>query len=320
VPRTVAPALAHAQAALQGLYALDALDALDELNALDALDALDGLDALDALDALDTPDAGALQDEQDPTDSLWRAARRAFNRGDYASAAKLYGDLTHRYPDAARAGDALYWAAFALYKNDNLDRARGLLVTQQQRYPKAATLRDGDALLARIQSALATQGDEDAHRWVIAHAELPQAPQPPQTPQTARPAGARSCRDEADEDDVRVAAAQYLTRTEALLTGFRAEARSPSVPAAQFATQARDLLATTRLILDSPAATDARLKGLLEDLELVLAQIAQLPSGGSGDREDVQSINQGLDQRSVLLRLRTANPAGPGPVRTQGAL
>jgi len=118
----------------------------------------------------------------------------------------------------------------------------------------------------------------------------------------------------------RVAAAQYLTRTEALLTGFRAEARSPSVPAAQFATQARDLLATTRLMLDSPAAKDARLKSLLEDLELVLAQIAQLPSGGSGDREDVQSINQGLDQRSVLLRLRTANPAGPGPVRTQGAL
>ncbi len=116
----------------------------------------------------------------------------------------------------------------------------------------------------------------------------------------------------------RVAAAQHLTRTEALLTGFRAASRSPSVPAAQFATQARDLLAATRLMLDSPAATDARLKGLLEDLELVLAQIAQLPS--SGDREEVQSINQGLDQRSVLLRLRMANPAGPGPVRTQGAL
>src|SRR6266581_3742182 len=78
-------------------------------------------------------------------------------------------------------------------------------------------------------------------------------------------------------------------------------------------------IATTRLMLDSPAANDARLKGLLEDLELVLAQIAQLPARGGGDREDVQSINQGLDQRSVLLRLRTANPAGPGPVRTQGA-
>src|SRR5882762_8224287 len=114
-----------------------------------------------------------------------------------------------------------------------------------------------------------------------------------------------------------LAAAQYLSRTEALLTGFRTEIHGRA-PAAQFSVQARDLLCTTRLMLDSPAARDVRLKGLLEDLELVLAQIAQLPS--SGDREDVQSINQGLDQRSVLLRLRTANPADPGPVRTQGAL
>jgi hypothetical protein len=114
----------------------------------------------------------------------------------------------------------------------------------------------------------------------------------------------------------RVAAAQYLTRTEALLTGFRSEARSGQADA-QFARQARDLLGTTRLMLDCPAGQDPRLKGLLEDLETVLAQIAQLPPG---DREDVQLINQGLEQRSVLLRLRTANPAGPGPVRTQGAL
>lgn len=115
----------------------------------------------------------------------------------------------------------------------------------------------------------------------------------------------------------RVAAAQYLNRTEALLTGFRTEARAGS-PDAQFAAQARDLLTTTRLMLDSPAARDGRLKALLEDLELVLAQIAQLPAGG--DREDVQLITRGLDERSVLLRLRTAIPAGPGPVHAQGAL
>jgi len=114
-----------------------------------------------------------------------------------------------------------------------------------------------------------------------------------------------------------LAAAQYLTRTEALLTGFRAETRG-GVPTAQFSVQARDLLCTTRLMLDSPAARDVRLKSLLEDLELVLAQIAQLPS--SGDRDDVRLINQGLEQRSVLLRLRTASPAGPGSARTQGAL
>ena len=117
----------------------------------------------------------------------------------------------------------------------------------------------------------------------------------------------------------RVAAAQYLTRTEALLTGFQVESRgSVARGDGQFAAQAADLLATTRLMLDSPAAQDIRLKGLLEDLELVLAQIAQLPQGG--DREDMRLINQGLDQHSVLLRLRTTLPAVPVPLRTQGAL
>ncbi|HVH67344.1 MAG TPA: hypothetical protein VM716_05710 [Gemmatimonadales bacterium] len=115
----------------------------------------------------------------------------------------------------------------------------------------------------------------------------------------------------------RVAAAQYLTRAEVLLTGFRSEARLGQ-PDAQLARQARDLLGTTRLFLDCPAGRDPRLKGLLEDLEPILAQIAQLSPGG--DREDVQLIDQGLEQRRVLLRLRVANPAGPGPVRTQGAL
>jgi len=116
----------------------------------------------------------------------------------------------------------------------------------------------------------------------------------------------------------RVAATQYLTRTEALLTDFRAEARTSQGgrPDAQFSAQARDLLVTTRLMLDSPAAKDQRLKSLLEDLEVMLAQIAQLPADHRGN--DVEFINQGLDQRSVLLRLRAASPA-PG-TSARGAL
>ena len=34
------------------------------------------------------------QDAQDPTDSLWRAARQALNRADYQTAANLYGDFS----------------------------------------------------------------------------------------------------------------------------------------------------------------------------------------------------------------------------------
>ena len=142
------------------------------------------------------------QSEQDPTDSLWRAARQALNREDYQVAATLYGDVVRRYPKTARAGDALYWAAFSLYKNDNLDRARSLLVTQERQYPKAATLRDAAALLARIQTALAKQGDEEAARWLSGHAQ----------PDTTRAGG---CPTEDDEEDMRVAALNGLLQMDA---------------------------------------------------------------------------------------------------------
>ena len=115
----------------------------------------------------------------------------------------------------------------------------------------------------------------------------------------------------------RLAAAQYLSRTEALLTGFRSDARTGRLDA-QLVSQARELLSSTRLLLDSPAGRNARLKPLLEDLELVLAQIALLPT--ARDSEDVELISQGIDQRSVLTRLRTAIPAGPATARAQGAL
>jgi len=110
------------------------------------------------------------------------------------------------------------------------------------------------------------------------------------------------------------AATQYLSRTESFLTGFRADLRAGRVDA--FPGQARDLLATTRLLLDSPAADDPRMQSLLEDLELVLVQISQMEAGR--DRRNADLITQDMDQRNVLPKLRSAIPAGPVPVRTQG--
>lgn len=116
----------------------------------------------------------------------------------------------------------------------------------------------------------------------------------------------------------RLAASQYLGRTETLLAGFRADARAGRLDA-QFVGQARDLLTSTRLLLDSPVGRDPQMKPLLEDLELVLAQIALLPA--TRDTQDVELITQGIDQRSVLTRLRTAIPQGPAVApRTQGAI
>ena len=124
--------------------------------------------------------------------------------------------------------------------------------------------------------------------------------------------------DSANPDFVyHVAATQYLSRTEAFLTSFRSDLRG-GTHNARLANQARDLLSTTRLMLDSPAANDPRLRVLLEDLELVLVQISQLQAGRTTHDTDI--ITQGMDQSNVLPKLRSAIPAGPVPVRSEGAL
>jgi hypothetical protein len=122
------------------------------------------------------------------------------------------------------------------------------------------------------------------------------------------------------ESDVayQVAATQYLSRTEALLTSFRADQGNRGANNLRFARQGRDLLTTTRLMLDSPAANDPRLRSLLQDLELVLVQISQLDSGANG--RDADLITQGMNKSNVLPKLRSAIPAGPVPARTEGAL
>jgi hypothetical protein len=95
---------------------------------------------------------------------------------------------------------------------------------------------------------------------------------------------------------------QYLNQTTALLAALPGEAHGGRADA-QFVNRAQNLLLTTRLLLDSPAAQDARLHDLLSDLELVLAQVVRLPNDGSP--ADLDLINQALQQHDVLPRLRS---------------
>jgi hypothetical protein len=72
--------------------------------------------------------------------------------------------------------------------------------------------------------------------------------------------------------------------------------------------QATSLLVTTRLLLDSPAAADARMRDLLEDLEQILAQVTMLRGNESNAlrRQDVQMIRSALTERDVVPRVHTA--------------
>ncbi len=94
-------------------------------------------------------------------------------------------------------------------------------------------------------------------------------------------------------------ATDYIERVTGLLVTLTdAPHRGKTIPIAQ----ARELLATTRLLMDSPQASNARLRALLDDLELVLAQIVRLPPRAASP--DVYLIDQTLDEREVLPRLR----------------
>jgi hypothetical protein len=113
----------------------------------------------------------------------------------------------------------------------------------------------------------------------------------------------------------RITAMEHLGQSEAFLTLFRASVRGGGKEQLASAT-ARQLLATNRLLLDSPAASDARTRLLLQDLELVLAEIAQLSPRPSSP--DLDLITEGLERGGVMSRLRTAVPSGAST--TQGAL
>ena len=115
----------------------------------------------------------------------------------------------------------------------------------------------------------------------------------------------------------RLAAVEHLGQAESFLTLFRASVRSGSQDQLASPT-ARQLLATNRLLLASPASNDPKVRLLLQDLELVLAGIAQLsPARGS---EELDLINDDLERSAVLLRLRAAVPAGGAAPARPGAL
>jgi hypothetical protein len=112
-----------------------------------------------------------------------------------------------------------------------------------------------------------------------------------------------------------VATAEHLGQAETFLTLFRTSVRRGGNEQLASAT-ARQLLATNRLLLDSPAARDNRTRLLLQDLELVLVQIAQLSPQPSSP--DLDLITEDLEDSGVMSRLRTAVPSGTSP--TQGVL
>lgn len=96
---------------------------------------------------------------------------------------------------------------------------------------------------------------------------------------------------------------EFLGRTALLFAALPAEGSREGTNA-QLSAQASQLLTTTRLLLDSPVGGDTRMKQLLEDLELVLAQVSRLPA--PHNTSELSLITQALEERDLVPRIRLA--------------
>jgi len=105
----------------------------------------------------------------DPADSLYRLARETLNRGEYSRAARLFGEITQRFPNSVYAADARYYRAFALYRLGGGNELRDALRALQEAgpsYRQASLQADAAELTVRIRGALAAQGDPTAAAMV----------------------------------------------------------------------------------------------------------------------------------------------------------
>ena len=112
----------------------------------------------------------------------------------------------------------------------------------------------------------------------------------------------------------RLAGVNHVVGSEALITAFRASARRGDVDA-QLAKWSRDLLGETRLLESAAPSDDVTMKRLLEDLELVLAQIVQYTNRGAHSPEDLDLIERSIRRRGVMSNIRNLS-AGPAPSGT----
>jgi len=98
-------------------------------------------------------------------------------------------------------------------------------------------------------------------------------------------------------------ATALLGETAALLSALPATDRGGAEDR-RFGRLAQELLVTTRLLLDDGVASDPRLHELLDDLELILSQVARLQHRSS--QTELELINEAMQERELVPRIRRA--------------
>ena len=246
-----------------------------------------------------------------PRDEMWEAIRARRAAAVPAAAPRVIAFPVRRTAWMAAAAVALLAAGIGIGRRLPGDRTAPAVAVQPAASPAAASTPDvsqavpgagepGTALASAASGVASPRSSGTGAPETSGVRPLPgNAPAP--APASA-PSDGRAPR----LDAYQFATAQHLVRAEALLTAYRAGARRGTVDA-ELSTWARDLLGSTRLLLDSPAATDARRRRVLEDLELVLVQLVQL--GPDSPDEERELLDRTLERGDVMTRLRTTVPA-----------
>ena len=108
---------------------------------------------------------------------------------------------------------------------------------------------------------------------------------------------------------------KHLANSEALITSFRSAAKRGEVDA-QLRDWSKEMLSTTRMLEASSTASDPTIKRLLADLDLVLTQIKLYTARGTNDADDLGLIEESINSRGVMTKLRSTLPARVVPAGT----
>ena len=102
------------------------------------------------------------------------------------------------------------------------------------------------------------------------------------------------------EASYQLSAERYLGQAVTLVAGLPKQLQSGRIDSAYVA-RASESLTHLRMLMDSPAASNPRLRALFEDLELVLVQVVQMPA--TDNAIDAKLIRQAMQERDVMPRL-----------------
>jgi hypothetical protein len=102
-------------------------------------------------------------------------------------------------------------------------------------------------------------------------------------------------------------AARYLSEASELLvsvsaTGLDCDRRDDRLDVGEAPERSRELLERRRLVLESGGEAVASAQGVLDDVELALREVADLPS--CVRRRDVERVRRQVERRQLLMRIR----------------